>query len=150
MAARKYSEEDKAVALAALDAHAGNMDKASKFLGIPRSTLRFWKSGGAVNNAVAIVRQVKKGELADRLEELAHLLVEAIPNKIDEASLQQVATSLGIAVDKMQLLRSKPTEIIEDASLSNTERAARITTLLNNARTRGVGLAAGSAKVATA
>jgi transposase-like protein len=150
MSAQKYTEDKKAEVLAYYAATQNNLAKTAAAYKIPKQTIHYWVKGGAVNESVSQSSDIKKGALADRLEELAHLLVEAIPNKIDEASLQQVATSLGIAVDKMQLLRSKPTEIIEDASLSNTERAARITTLLNNARTRGVGLAAGSTKVATA
>ena len=123
----KYSEDDRAVALAALDAHEGNVLKAAAFCKIPRKTLEYWRDGGAVNKPVAELRQIKKGELADRLEALAQLLVDAAPSKIAEASLQMVATSLGIAVDKMQLLRNKPTTITDDLSnYSDTELDRRI------------------------
>jgi len=133
---KRYTEEGKAVALAAYAANENNAARAAKFTGIPRQTILSWVNGTGVNETIAKNSSLKKGELADRLEALAHKLAEAMPEKIEEASLQQVATSLGIAVDKMQLLRSKPTEIIQDASLSDDQRADRIAEILQSARDR--------------
>ncbi len=44
---------------------------------------------------VAKLGQDKKAELADRLEEVAHQLIEILPAKVSDATLQQVATALG-------------------------------------------------------
>lgn len=124
---RNYSEDDRAVALAAYAANESNLDRTAKFTGIPRNTIRNWVNGGAINADTIQLSTVKKGLLADRLETVAHLLVDCIPDKIAEASLQMVATSLGIAVDKMQLLRNKPTTITDDlSSLSDAELDKRI------------------------
>jgi len=38
-------------------------------------------------------------------------LVSVAPDKVGEATLQQIMTSAGIAIDKMQLLRQQPTSI---------------------------------------
>jgi len=57
------------------------------------------------------LRHQKKDDLAIALEELAYRLVSVAPDKVGEATLQQIMTSAGIAIDKMQLLRQQPTSI---------------------------------------
>lgn len=113
---RRYSDADKATALAALDANGGSVQRTATELGIPERTLRTWASGQGLSDDSANLRDQKKGELADQLEVIASKLAKAIPGKIREANLQQVATSLGITIDKMQLLRGKPTAINEDVN----------------------------------
>ena len=112
MAKRQYTDDDRAAALAALDVNGGNVAKTARDLQVPRVTLIEWRDG-RVSDAVSDIRQVKKEALHDRLEMIAHSLVDAAPDKLRDASLQQVFTSLGIAVDKMQLLRNAPTAITE-------------------------------------
>jgi hypothetical protein len=99
-----YSDEERATALAALDGNGGNRQRTARQLGIPRKTLATWASG-AVHPAVADLRHQKKRELADGLEQVAYLLLDAIPGKLEGANLQDLAISLGILVDKMLLLR---------------------------------------------
>ena len=111
MANRQYSDEDKASALAALDANAGNAARTARDLQIPRSTLQGWARQRGVNHAVPKLRHQKKDDLAIALEELAYRLVSVAPDKVGEATLQQIMTSAGIAIDKMQLLRQQPTSI---------------------------------------
>ena len=110
---KQYSDEDKASALAALDANGGNASKTARQLGIPRITLLDWSKNRGVSDDMSELRQVKKVELAEKLEEIAHKLADAIPGKINDATLQQTATSLAIAVDKLQLLKGEPTERTE-------------------------------------
>lgn len=134
---RQYSDADKAMALATLDAHGGDVAKTARQLGIPRTTLIGWAADRGVVNDVSELRQVKKRDLADRLEEIAHDLVDVMPNKMQQATLQQIATSLGITVDKMQLLRGKPTAINENQDAPTlTERANELTAILDAARAR--------------
>lgn len=137
----QYTEDDKAVALAYYAACGKNQRKTSRDCKIPLATLQRWIGGGAVNEAVTRKAVIKKGELSDRLDALAHLVMDGIAEKLPEASFAQSMTGLGIAVDKMRLLREQPTEIVDDASLSDTERAARITAILDRARTRRDGQA---------
>lgn len=136
MARREYSDEDKATALAALDANGGNVQRTARTLGIPEPTLRGWARKRGIHPTVVELHDQKKGSLADELEEIAEKLAGAMPGKVAEASLQQTATSLGIVIDKMQLLRGQPTNITDDASLTDAERATRIVRLLDAARTR--------------
>jgi transposase-like protein len=133
MAKRSYSDEDRATALAALDANGGNLSRTASEMGVPRTTLQEW-AAGRVAERVTDIRQEKKGALADRLEEIAHTLVDAIPNKVSDADLREVSTSLGITIDKMRLLREQPTAIT--ANLTDDERAERVAALLDRARAR--------------
>lgn len=139
MARRSYSDKERAEALAVLDSTkkggVPNYSEASRLAGVPRKTIEEWDKG-RVNSDVAEIRQHKKGELADCLSVVAHELVEAIGGKIAEASLQQVATSMGIVVDKMQLLRGEPTSISQSQGMNDDERAERVAALLERARAR--------------
>ena len=139
MAKRSYSDEEKASALAALAANGGDVLLTSKQVGVPRKTLEDWSKGRGVCSAVADIRQEKKQDLADRLEDLAHRLVDAIPGKVAQADLKQLGVCLGIAVDKMRLLREQPTSI-EGHDLSDDERLARLRQLAERAQARRLGL----------
>jgi transposase-like protein len=126
---RQYSDEEKAVALATLDANGGDVRKTARDTGIPFSTLQGWAHQRGVNESVTELAVTKKKNLADELERIALALVDAIPDKIDGASLQQVATAAGIAVDKMQLLRGEPTGITKDVSDARTRLADKLNRL---------------------
>jgi transposase-like protein len=124
--ARRYSDAERAEALAALDANGGNVSKTARDLGLPRKTLAEW-ADGHIHSDVAELRQEKKIDLAARLEQIARQLAEAMPEKMAAASLQQVATSMGIAIDKMQLLRGQPTNISDIAIEQIADRIERMT-----------------------
>lgn len=131
MAKRQYSDNDKAIALAALDANEGNVLRTAKQLGIPHKTLDEWAKGRNQVPQVADLHKEKRKDLGDRLEDLAHSLVDILPDKIPEASLRDLAGALIVAVDKMQLLKGAPTAISKDVSdISNRERANRILELI--------------------
>lgn len=135
--ARQYSDLEKAEALAALAANGRNLGRTARQLKIPRNTLRHWQQGNEnVPPQVAELRHQKKGELADRFEELAHRLLDGMarPEKIESATLSQLTVALGILVDKLVLLRK-----FEDGSvdrLSDDERASRIAAIFDRASTR--------------
>ena len=141
---RSYSDAERATALAALEANGGNIGRTSRELGLPRATLQNWSR----REAAPDLGHQKRGELAEALADVAWRLAGAIPSKLDAANLQQVAVSLGIVIDKMQLLKGMPTAITEDASLSDEERANRVAALLERARARRVGQAAAAAESA--
>jgi len=59
-----------------------------------------------------------KTNIADKLEEIIQEMVQSIgvsikQGELEKVSLAQRATVVGIFTDKMQLLRSKPTEIVQ-------------------------------------
>jgi hypothetical protein len=106
---RSYSDDEKSEALAAIIANSGNLSKTARDLQIPISTLFDWHQGDNINSAVTAKADDKKAALASRLDALADLLAGAIPDKIEDAPLTQVATSMGICIDKARLLREQPT-----------------------------------------
>lgn len=131
----RRSDQQKAEALAVLDANAGNVSKTARDTGIPRKTLEEWRDG-RVAEGVAELRQEKKEGLADRLEAIALQMLDAMPSKILDASLKDTATAVGIAIDKRQLLTGQPTAIQRNEGLTEDERASRVAELLGRARDR--------------
>lgn len=105
MMRRAYSDADKATVLALLDLNGGNVARTARTVRIPRKTLADWSKGRKINGHVAELRHQKKKELAELLEEFAFQLLEAVPEKIPDASLLDAMRSLGIAIDKVLLLR---------------------------------------------
>jgi hypothetical protein len=137
---RDYSDDERAEALAVLDANGGNLSRTAREVGVPRKTLAQWVTGRAALR-VADLRQRKKGLLADALEDFGWQVIEALAGRVEQGNLVQLATTLGIAVDKMQLLRGKPTSINNDG-LTDVERVVRIAALADAARARRDGPAA--------
>jgi hypothetical protein len=120
---KKYTDRDKAAALACLDANGGNCFKTAKELNIPRVTLIEWSESRGVSKDVSEFRQENKKELADMFEELARRSVETAMGLQDheKTTLAMAATAAGIATDKMQLLRQLPTQIIDFGRLSDEQ-----------------------------
>lgn len=136
MSKRQYSDNDKAVALATLDANEGNIRQSAKMLKLPESTLTDWANNRGVCPEVAEIREDKKAELAEKLEEVAHALTDNILLRAQSdfsllTPMKDFAVSLGIAIDKMQLLKGAPTAISKDVSeRTNEERVTRILELV--------------------
>jgi transposase-like protein len=124
----KYSDEQRATALAALQANGGNLSRTSRDTGIPFSTIKRWRD--EPDPRLADLGDRKKVDLSEKLEEIAYKLADAVEGKIPEANLQHVATSLGIAIDKLRLLRGEATDISEvRSSDAKRELADRLTKL---------------------
>ena len=135
----KYTEAQRAETLAYYEA-CGSQRKTALECGVPISTVRAWANGVKMNDDVRMNITAKKIDLADRIETLAHLLIDSAPGKIGDANLLQTMTSLGIAIDKLRLLRDKPTQIIDDvSSLTDEARNSRVAQLLDLGRARGTG-----------
>jgi hypothetical protein len=122
---QRYSDEFRADALAALAANGGNLNKTALELRVPWKTLKNWASG-ARHPEASQMAQNKMGHLADTLERVAFLLAGDLQDaaRRERANVTQVATALGIVVDKMQVLRGQPTDI--SSNLTDAERATRI------------------------
>lgn len=117
MAKRKmYTDKERAIAVTLLTSsgypeNKYKLQEVADHIKVPSRTLRRWYREGRNPPPDDVVREVKK-ELSERLQELAHKLVDVAYDvlKEDDPSIQQVITSLGIVVDKMQLIAGKPTE----------------------------------------
>jgi hypothetical protein len=113
--AKKYSADEKATALATLQANGGNVKVTASLLRIPRKTLESWSKGGGQKMAPIPQGMIeeKASVLADNLYIVATLLVGEMsnPEKIAKASLKDLAIASGISIDKHNLLRHQPTSI---------------------------------------
>ncbi len=112
---RRYSDDDRANALAALAANGGNLSQTARQLGIPKGTLLAWRDGAAHPEAVENSTP-KKADMAAALKELAWDLLGDLGDQARRqgAGLAQTATALGIVLDKARLLEGKPTQITDN------------------------------------
>lgn len=113
---RGYSDEEKAEALAALDANGGNVHGTARLLGIPDSTLDGWAKERGTSPQVPALREVKKGTLAEKFDTLAHRLLDVAVD--DEEGMRKAGVlprtlAACAAVDKKRLLTEQPTQITE-------------------------------------
>lgn len=138
MGKRQYSDNEKAAALAFLDFNGGNVEKSAKALGIPRKTLDEWAKGRNQNAEVADLRHEKKEDICELIDTAVREMIQGSAGKAMEANISQLWTSIGIAVDKMQLLKGEATLITKDATArTNEDRATRILELVKPAAARG-------------
>jgi len=126
---RKYSDSQKANALAVLSANRGNVLRASRELGIPERTLNDWShlAENAMNpnskrpispdyaREIAHLREGKAAPLSDLFESAARKYLEHATNDevVQATRGRDAVSSAAIATDKMQLLRNLPTSIVE-------------------------------------
>lgn len=100
---RRYSTDDKARALAALDANNGNLRKTSAQTGIPFETLRTWKQKREQSEAERDSIQRLRKQLVDNALKLAEELKDANGS----VTFNQRATALNQLVDKIIKLAEK-------------------------------------------
>lgn len=112
---RSFSDNDKAAALAALDANGGNVLRTAKQLNVPRSTLQEW-ANGRVSHDVPELRQQKRQDLHSLFMDEIYAIAELLPTKRHEATYSQLATAAGIFTDKVQLLTGKATQRTETSA----------------------------------
>jgi len=110
----QYSDDYRATALLLLEGQGypdaqGALQSVADHLSIPRSTLRGWWTREH-NPVPAQVRHIKKREIVDLIREEIYKALESLDNTRDFASYKDTTTSIGILVDKLQLLEGKPTE----------------------------------------
>jgi hypothetical protein len=107
MARRYYTEDDKATALAYLEANRGNVRVTAKQVGIPFQTLQYWAKGGAIRPNMTELSVIKKESLRERWESLAYQALEAAKNLSEEASYKDLVMAAAIATDKSQALADR-------------------------------------------
>ena len=104
------------MALAALDANGGNVCRTARQLGLPDSTLEGWAKGRGISPAVHALREVKKGTLAEKFDEVAHMALDLTLDDLEglrKAGPQARIIVAGIATEKKLLLTGQPTQITE-------------------------------------
>jgi transposase-like protein len=109
---RRYTDDERATALAALAANGGNVSRTSREQGVPEVTLRQWSSGARHPEALQM-SEGKKAPLADAFEAVAaRCLKHVTDEKLAETGAVDLLKTAGIAVDKARLLRDQATEIV--------------------------------------
>lgn len=128
---RRYSDDFRASALAALEANGGNVERTAKALKIPPTTLEQWAKGTR-NPVSPQLREQKTLDLTYELEQFVYRLVH---HPIAEGSnLKDVGIAVGIACDKLLALKGMPTiinktidgkeNIIDPSKMSSAQRKA--------------------------
>lgn len=127
MQKRRYSDEEKAQALAFVQACGGQYKQASTATGIPWTTLREWNEGRGVVPKVADIRSDREKSLLERLEARVDLLLGAVtPDRIETASLVQVTTALGTLIDKAAALRKSQAVTPEELARQMDEQRQQV------------------------
>ncbi len=103
---QQYTEEDRATALAFLDACAGNLERAAKHTGIPRNTIRYWRDGGGLTEPVSELRQQKRSDFKKRWQDEADAALTAAAKIRYEASYRDLITAAAVATDKIIALEN--------------------------------------------
>lgn len=150
MPRRPWTDEDKANALALYTEHE-SLAVATAMTGIPKSTIQYWaqeaglpaynteKTAAAVKQSVenrAARWEERRAELANKIGVLAEIAVNKAAQYLvdgDAASAQKAATTMGIAIDKAQLLTGQATGRIEHGD-ANGELAAEVARLVEERR----------------
>ena len=125
---RRYSEQDIAVAQA-YAATAPNMTVVAEDLGIPYRTVHSWLSKEPRQMPDSATVEKVREAMADRLEALAHKAIDQANDQMHKASASQAAVVVGIAVEKMRLLRDQSTSNLL-TNLSETEAEQRAAALI--------------------
>jgi transposase-like protein len=109
---RQYSDEDKAAALAALDANGGNLSRTAKEFDIPKTTLIEWRDGRNQHPVVSDLRTVKKQSLAELFEEAARAYIARAldTDAVSDTRGKDAIIAAATALDKLQLLTGQDTE----------------------------------------
>ncbi len=104
-----YSESHIAEVLAALEANEGNIKLTAKQFGHSWQTVKRWHCAdvpGGDTDSINEKSSHKKRELADKLENIAHGVLDSILDREYESiGFKEGMTGIGIAIDKMRLLR---------------------------------------------
>lgn len=109
---RHYSDAERARGLEALRANGGKVNKTAHELGVPSSTLRHWRDTPTMA-APAATRDEQRQALTDLLEEWARAALSyglawlRSGPPLDSRNIRSVMVGMGIAVDKLVLLRRR-------------------------------------------
>lgn len=140
MAKTKYTADQKATALATLKANGGNITYTASLLRIPRKTLSAWSAGNGLTEVPEGLVEEKASELADKLDHIASMLAQELTNKekIAKASLKDIGVTLGITIDKRNLLRHQPTSITAKLDANRNHYELMVTHLVQEAKRKGL------------
>jgi transposase-like protein len=137
---KRYDDKFRASAVVILEAAGypevkGALVRVANNLGVPHATLSRWINQKR-NPAPPELVQEKKVDLKELLEKEINGILGDMPSARVDASYRDLGVVAGILFDKLQLLKGKPTEIIDDSGLTDEARVDRITAIFDRARDR--------------
>lgn len=133
---RTYSRRTKSETLAVLQRLGGNFHRAAQETGISVRTIRRWASDAERHDEMQTPQPVIQVDqnlpISQQLEQIARLMIRAMPERLSDANLQELARSLAIVVQTMQqtttekVEEKEPGEVYERVSgILDRYRAAR-------------------------
>lgn len=131
---KHYTDDERATYVAMLVAEGyperrGALKKVAAFVGCHPNVLRRWWKGTNNPPPTKLVAQ-KKADIATRIEEVLHHILDLLPGALETAEPRDLIIGLGVAVDKLQLLHGKPTERVEE-HLTVADSRERLAQLLD-------------------
>lgn len=133
---RIYTDEEKATIVAAYAFSTHCYQKSfAKVVGISGSTLSEWSNGKNISERALAMADDYKERIKEKIEAILEQTLDAMPDKIERASYWDLARTMGLAFDKLQLIDGKPTSITGN-ELPHNERARVIFALLDTAKQR--------------
>ncbi|MEP7293729.1 MAG: hypothetical protein ABI835_18220 [Chloroflexota bacterium] len=143
MSSRKhYSLRTKAAVLAALDRNGGHITRTSLQTGVSRGTVSRWAREAQQRTADEKEAALKKEmPLDEQLEQLARQMVDVMPEKVEEATLQELARALPIVLKTLKETRTS----MERSSNVREKFALLLNDLTAEAEAAGILEPAGSA-----
>lgn len=99
--ARRYTDADRAAALAVLEANDGNVTRTARDTGIPRVTLLGWTRDVDRQGRTADLVHAARMDLADIIRRELEAIFHAMATKRPDASYRELATAAGILTDKL-------------------------------------------------
>lgn len=118
MARRSYSDSDRALVFAELTVNEGNIKRTARNLGIPVSTVRYFKQQwdeNGLQSAVAEALPAVYEENLERMERIQSKLMTAIEQALDDGTLKgkELLTGFGIFTDKIRAFKGLDTKKVE-------------------------------------
>lgn len=113
-----YTDEQKQMALSTYTACRNNATQAARFcrdhygFNVSPDQITNWFRGLHIATQVRENSEAVKKTLAEKCEDTAQKLLDAIMGNIEGASLGQQATAFGIVADKMLLFRGEANQIL--------------------------------------
>lgn len=124
-----YNSQQRAEALALLEANEGNILRTSQQLGIGEATLHDWVSQSRdpktpiAEETKAILPEVKEDFLA-RLVTARDKVLDQLDTQIADLKAREAAVTLGILIDKVELLKGNATQRVESVGNGETVNEA--------------------------
>lgn len=133
-----YTEQQRADALIALEANRGNIKQTAIQLGIGEATLHRWidenSENGDIKSNIAVATQellpATRGEFINRLTRLRDKHLEHLENNYQDLTARETVVSLGILIDKVELLEGNATS--RTAVVGNGETIDEAITRITN------------------